>query len=314
MTTTKKFSHPIDLCPTRKGDDVSVGGTKHHPHVDDSVNTLETVATTSFTSETPLHLHLMHSIDDEDDEEEAVYDCEDRRRTATTTITANKTTASNGNSSNKIKKKKRVRFHTVHVRQYPIEIGSCSVPKKGPPIGIGWEYCNESTCNIYEYERLSLQTKHNNSYEPFYHLFSAVPPSSATRRTCNDNDSDDSQLDNSLEDDYLFLDDDSHGDGMWLSMSRRIELLQNQGFTMSEIMSSSQECRHIRHERTVSAKRNKVHDRWDLALERMKKKLQKLKKNKKNNKKRSNNKKQQQSSTKYSSEPNPAPCLVVVEY
>ena len=57
------------------------------------------------------------------------------------------------------RKKKRVRFDTIEIREYPINIGSSSVPRTGGvPLGIGWTYDVHVRLPLDKYENCKRNT------------------------------------------------------------------------------------------------------------------------------------------------------------
>jgi hypothetical protein len=60
-----------------------------------------------------------------------------------------------GNAKNGIDGKANVTFTDITIREYPYEIGDNPSSFSGPPISIQWEYQNEQTVSIDQYETMA---------------------------------------------------------------------------------------------------------------------------------------------------------------
>jgi hypothetical protein len=81
------------------------------------------------------------------------FDSEDTGSVASTSITTTTSYCEKAESNNlHFCSKKLVRFSTVTIREYKRCLGQSTVPSSGPPVSIVWEYDNEMTHEVDDYE------------------------------------------------------------------------------------------------------------------------------------------------------------------
>jgi hypothetical protein len=54
---------------------------------------------------------------------------------------------------------RHVRFGEMHVREYSQVLGDHPCCQEGPPISLGWDYSQEQTCSVDDYEAKRLQCR-----------------------------------------------------------------------------------------------------------------------------------------------------------